>query len=297
MKKHLLFLAAGFLLLVSCKKEINNTTTEVVPSNPAGILEGMVVLYDEFGNQLSNYSGAIVTLDSTSYTTTTDSTGKYILKNVPTNTYYNFTFSKAGYGSYHYPNYLFALTGGNAPVQTNISNNNTNSNYYTNSTPRVGLYQISTSVIQAFTVAVSNSDTSSLNITATVKNSNPAYTASDAIGVVVFVSSQKNVSSTNYEYTVPATLYNYGTNQVGVFAGSGAAINAVGTYTFLASGSTYSFTPSSSPYNYPVGTTLYFIAYGCSGNYQFNYLNIATGLTVFPSINSTASAIVSAVTK
>ena len=255
MKKKLLFLAFGILFLSSCKKETNTTTTEVSPPNPTGTIEGFVALHDEFGNTLQSFAGVTVTLDSTSYSATTDSTGRYVLKNIPSNVSYNFTFNKKGFSSYHYKNFQFTVSGGSAPVSSiNLS---TNSNSTTNV---VDLYQPSTTSVKTLTAGVYPGY---IYLTDTITNSNPVYNQStEGIGFAVFISTQKNVSSTNYQYS-------------GTTTPSSSTLGVI----------TYTLQPAS--YNYPIGATLYFAVYGYS----------SVGGNINPYYNTTQYSTASAVTQ
>ena len=256
MKKQLLFLALGILVLASCTTT-NNNTTEVLPK-PTGTMEGFVALYDEFGNALKSSAGVAVTLDSTPYTATTDSTGKYVLKNIPINASYNFTFSKTGYVTWHYAGFQF-LTGGTAPLLTNIGNSNslgTNTGDYPISTIILNLYPASHTTINALTATVIPNY---INFTATIANSSSAYKPSSPIGVVIFASKLKNISPYNPQ------------NQYIIYTTQSSSNPATAT------GSLYTYNA------YGPGIKVYFIAYGYSG-YMNNNTN--TGNFVLNSYNS-----------
>jgi len=94
MNKFLIFIGI-VLFLSSCKK---TTTTEELPT-PVQDVVGFVSLYDQYGDYQQNGAGVTVSLDSTSFSATTDSNGKFVLKNVPTG-YYTVTYSKSGYITY-----------------------------------------------------------------------------------------------------------------------------------------------------------------------------------------------------
>ncbi|SHM21834.1 carboxypeptidase-like regulatory domain-containing protein [Chitinophaga sp. CF418] len=64
-----------------------------------GDIRGKVIVYDSTGAPLSDYSGVIVTIDSTNMADTTDASGAYSFSQVPAGRY-NFSYSKAGYGTY-----------------------------------------------------------------------------------------------------------------------------------------------------------------------------------------------------
>ncbi len=279
MKKQFLFLALGLTLLCSCKKDTNNT--EILPA-PTGTLEGFVTLTDEFGVAIPyvndpNYSGVKVSLDSTGYSATTDSNGKYLLKGIPSNAFYNFTFSKAGYGSYNNRNFQFTLAGGNAPLLT------------VNPTT---LYKLSSTNVLSLT-AVSNPpvrNISTITLTAALNNSNLG--ANNTMGALIFFSTKPNVSPTNYEgIIIPATVNASPSNVT-------TNINPANFYAYQSTLTGVSQTTVN--YSFPVNTPLYFIAYGYSNGatstYTTNsYINTIYGITVFPNLNATPSTIQSAV--
>jgi len=64
-----------------------------------GEIRGNVVVYDSTGKALADYSGVIVTIDSTGWADTTDASGAYSFSQVPAGRY-NFSYKKAGYGTY-----------------------------------------------------------------------------------------------------------------------------------------------------------------------------------------------------
>ncbi len=63
-----------------------------------GTLVGKVYIYDAFANWVPNQTGVTVTLEGTSYTTTSDSTGIWTITNIPSGTYV-VVYSKSGYVS------------------------------------------------------------------------------------------------------------------------------------------------------------------------------------------------------
>lgn len=64
-----------------------------------GDIRGKVIVYDSTGTALTDHSGVIVTIDSTGLADTTDASGAYSFSQVPAGRY-NFSYSKAGYGTY-----------------------------------------------------------------------------------------------------------------------------------------------------------------------------------------------------
>lgn len=82
---------AAVCLMISCKKD--------PPPEPEGEITGAVIVYDSTGTALTDHSGVIVTIDSLGLKDTTDANGDYHFSNVSAGTY-NFSYSKAGYGTY-----------------------------------------------------------------------------------------------------------------------------------------------------------------------------------------------------
>ena len=69
------------------------------PAGPAltGTLTGYIQLIQSDGTPPKNQSGVTVALTGTSYSTTTDSSGKWTISNLPTDTY-TIDYTKTGYG-------------------------------------------------------------------------------------------------------------------------------------------------------------------------------------------------------
>ncbi len=103
--KRLFLLCQAIIFLNYCTSK-KNTTVQEYPALPQNV-EGFVFLCNEFGQFQQNNSGVTVFLDSTSFTTTTDTVGKFTLQNVPAGNY-TITFTKSGYGTYKssYSDYL-----------------------------------------------------------------------------------------------------------------------------------------------------------------------------------------------
>jgi hypothetical protein len=79
-----------------------------------GDIRGNVIVYDSLGRALADYSGVIVTIDSTDLADTTDASGAYSFSQVPAGRY-NFSYSKEGYGTYRIIRQLHP--GGAQPTQ------------------------------------------------------------------------------------------------------------------------------------------------------------------------------------
>jgi hypothetical protein len=91
-------------LLTTCKE----TSTE--PLQPKGIISGDVVQETEAQNIIHNGNGVTVALEGTSFVTSPDSNGHWVIKGVPAGTY-NVVLSKNGYGTLKCLGYKFKGTG------------------------------------------------------------------------------------------------------------------------------------------------------------------------------------------
>lgn len=171
--KKILLIAISTLLLMSCSKK---NTTEVLPT-PTGSLTGRVVLNNSQGAVVENAAGVTVSLDSTSYNTTTDSLGNYTLKNIPQGIY-TITYNKSGYSIHKMID--VTIDAGNAPIVASY----------------VNLYEPSSVQITSFSAKL---DSPNVNVSVTINppssNSSFAYYAPT---VLVFMSTSPSVSSVNY---------------------------------------------------------------------------------------------------
>jgi hypothetical protein len=78
----------------------------VSPNGAPGSIHGKVILYDTLSDpftangaaRIYDASGVQVTVEGTSYSTMTDSLGKWEIDNIPSGTYPSIVFSKAGFG-------------------------------------------------------------------------------------------------------------------------------------------------------------------------------------------------------
>jgi hypothetical protein len=100
MKKHLIFIALLAGVSMSCSQSNGPTTIVVAPY--LGELTGRVIPHDVNGDSLpSLLGGTTVVLKGSSFTTTTDSTGQWTLKNVPAGIY-RLDFEKQGFDTTEY---------------------------------------------------------------------------------------------------------------------------------------------------------------------------------------------------
>lgn len=95
--KHPLTATYFLFLFLSTSCYQSNTIPERNGSTLDSKITGSVILYNDLLTKVLPY-GMTVSIEGTSYTTTTDSGGKYIFKDVKYGTY-SFVFTKAGYGT------------------------------------------------------------------------------------------------------------------------------------------------------------------------------------------------------
>lgn len=107
-------LVVGFLTgLTGCKGPEGPTGAQLT-----GDLFGYVKLYDEHYRQLTDNHGVAVSVENASYSAASDSSGKWILKNVKAGVY-NISFSKNAYGTVNVPSFQF-VGGGNVLLGTKV---------------------------------------------------------------------------------------------------------------------------------------------------------------------------------
>ena len=102
-----------FLLIAawSCKKSTTTNTVVVNSNTSPGYISGVVLQYDQFGVQATqNLNGVTVSVEGQTYTTVTDTAGRYTLSGVQPGTY-NVLFGKAGYGLWQQQQVSFAGNG------------------------------------------------------------------------------------------------------------------------------------------------------------------------------------------
>ncbi|MFI5201706.1 MAG: carboxypeptidase regulatory-like domain-containing protein, partial [Candidatus Kapaibacterium sp.] len=91
--------AAPFVLTIIIALSITGCTGNTGPAGPSlsGSMTGFVALYQSDGSRAPDQSGVTVSIQSTSLSTTTDSTGKWTISDLNTGTY-TVTYTKQGYG-------------------------------------------------------------------------------------------------------------------------------------------------------------------------------------------------------
>jgi hypothetical protein len=102
--------ACVFLIgFYSCRKEVAapQPQSNVIP----GTITGKVAQFDQYGVQLTTgLNTAVISIDGTSYSTTTDAAGNYMLTNVAPGTY-NISFNRPGCGLWQKQQVSFAGNG------------------------------------------------------------------------------------------------------------------------------------------------------------------------------------------
>ncbi len=91
---HKLLLLTIIIFIAACGSSDTATSTSG-GDIPLGDLKGKIVLYDSVGKILNDASGAIVQLEGTSFSATTDASGIWSIKDLPSRTY-SMSFTKAG---------------------------------------------------------------------------------------------------------------------------------------------------------------------------------------------------------
>ena len=162
------------VLLSSCKKD---GTTDQDPLTKANIV-GSVSLYDEGTNQLSN-ADMTVLVEGTSpvISAITDSTGRFVLPDVPFGVY-NLVYEKNAFGTYK---------------RINFEHRNTGSFTQINSTPSLG--QKSSTEVTNLSASISG-DTVIIYST-----TNPAGNIGNKRYLRYFLSRDSNVGDAKYEYS------------------------------------------------------------------------------------------------
>lgn len=169
LKIHKMFTALLLLLgilTLSCNKSSSNISY--------GQIRGVVRLVDDLNNP-QTFAGMQITAENTGLSTTSDSTGKYILNGLK-NGIYNLVFSKPGYGTY-------ILVG---------FNNNGNALDHPSIVPLTTLGKFSTTTLSAFYVNVQND---SVVLRPTI---DPAGTADQPRGIRFFYGTDSTISNENF---------------------------------------------------------------------------------------------------
>ena len=226
------------MIIVFISSCTNNGTT-APPSS--GTLIGSVSLYDDFGYTIHELSGVLITIEGTKpqLSDTTNQYGQFQFDSLPTGTY-NVIFSKAGFATYK--KFGFSFTGGDMPGYLE----------------GVELSKPSSVVVTSISYDIVTGYMK-LTVDSTSQNKPNIY-------IRTFFSTDKNVSSTNYQST------------------------GIGQYQRSDPVRKILVLPDS--HVFPSGTTVYMIAYGMSF-FDLGYWDPSTNLTFFPALNPQGSNIVS----
>ena len=92
------FVLMSCFVLGGCK---DLDSSSALGASGAGSIAGQVVLFDSTSVPLTDYSGTMVRVDSTSLSTVTDVDGRWTLASVPVGLH-DITVSKPGFGAYHW---------------------------------------------------------------------------------------------------------------------------------------------------------------------------------------------------
>ncbi|MFM8914197.1 MAG: carboxypeptidase-like regulatory domain-containing protein [Flammeovirgaceae bacterium] len=178
MKKQLLVLIVA-IVAFGCKKD---------DELPTGSIIGFVNLYSKSGSALDDFSGANVSIDNTKIVTTTDSDGKFELKNVPPGTY-DISITKPGFGDYK----QFSIPYAGPPAPGGIPAINT----YTGTSPTIVIGEI-----PLFTLT----DFSFDNLDGRLLIQGTASTANGV--VIIYLSKGSKASNKDYDSFLLATVEN-----------------------------------------------------------------------------------------
>ncbi len=100
--------AFSITLLTNCTKTIIEEREELYAT-----IIGFIKINEELGEEYSSFEGVTVKIDSTEFSTTTDTEGRYEIKDIPTGIY-DISFKKEGIGDYY--RYGYQLVGGETPT-------------------------------------------------------------------------------------------------------------------------------------------------------------------------------------
>lgn len=167
-------------LITSCSKDSNET-----PTPTGGPLSGTVQVWDDKTNTLTDNSGVTITVDDlTNTSTTTDASGKYTFTNLPYDLH-DFTVSKTGYGTHK----LFGVSHKSGTSGTVL--------------PAIQFGKQATTSVTSLTVSGNTyNGTPGASVLYSVS---PTPSATNRGYVRYFLSTNKDVSNTNYMYASPVT--------------------------------------------------------------------------------------------
>jgi hypothetical protein len=254
MKKSI-FIAAIFL--ISCGKNSDHhtiTVPDVIQANlTRANITGSIFLYDEDGTKLSDNGYVTVSIDNSTVSTTTDASGKFQLDSIPAGTY-DISYSRDGFGTGKIMGLYHAATNHATTVISKNESMAMNSNLSINNV-----------VIQAFDPALQQLGVSGFHIVPVFDNP-----SGKEKWVHLFFLDNKSVSSSKYQAETKIKV-------------SGAA-NQMNNFN-LTSGWFESL-------GFGKGQTIFVKAYG--DNFLADeYIDPITNQTIFPSLSTNSSPVVS----
>ena len=253
--KKIIFIAA--ILFISCGKNSDHhaiTVPDLIQgNNTRGNIAGMILLYDEDGNRLSDNGLVTVSIDNSTVSTTTDAKGKFQLDSIPAGTY-DITYSREGFGSGKIMGLYHSATNHATTVITK------NESMAMNST-----LAISNVIVQAFDPAIQQLGVTGFHIVPVFEN----QTGTEK-WVHLFFSDNNGVSATNYQAETKIKASG-AANQMNNFNLTTAWFESLG---------------------FQKGQTIYLKAYGDSFLAD-EYTNPLTNQTIYPSLSQKPSSVVS----
>ena len=230
-------------VVFSCSSSDDSSDNNPPAQTTADII-GSVNLYDE-GTNLVNGGGMTVRLiDPSAGSTVTDNSGNFTLSDIPAGTY-TLSFEKTGYGTFQIPNLQHASNGGNTIITESPSLGQSSSTMIT------GLFAKVVDDVVRITIATDPAG----------NNGNPRY-------IRYFLSTQADVSASNYQYNSPG-------------------------FTVQINPANLQFSASDlQGFGFSSGDTVYMKVYGDSF-WSNTYTDPDTSLSVYPNLNDTSPAAVS----
>jgi len=182
--RKLFLIPLAIILFSSCKKNTNETSAKNI--------QGVVYLYNEFGQRLPNAAGVTVVLEYVGDTAITDSAGgfSFTSKYLPAVSY-TIMYSKSGYGTYQ-QNFTIAANTANTTV------------------PNAAVYANSTTVITNLAATIDTAYSSGGYYTIYLTGAlTPAGTTQEPRNMIVFTGPTPDVSPTNYAnaWFIGTTIY------------------------------------------------------------------------------------------
>lgn len=253
--KKALFIAA--ILIISCGKNSDHhaiTVPDVIQANNTrGNITGYIFLYDEDGTKLSDNGYVTVSIDNSTVSTTTDATGKFQLDSIPAGTY-DISYTRDGFGTGKIMGLYHAATN---HATTNITRNE--------SMAMNSSLVISNVIVKPFDAALAQLGVTGFHIVPVFDNP-----GGKEKWVHLFFADNPNVSFSNFQ--------------------GETKIKASGTATEM---NNFNLTTAVfESFGFSKGQTIYIKSYGDSFLADA-YTNPLTNQTIFPSLSTSSSPVVS----